>query len=180
MKPRILEGALAAAGVGLMVLGIFVRVSTLAAHARLSAGRAESGQAAGAPRSSAFAIVDARVFDGRNVLERATVLVESGTIRAVGANIDVPNGTPVVNAYGKTLLPGLIDSHTSWTEEDPLSERERQVLRLAADGRSGTEIAEALKLSEGTVRNYLSEAISKLGAKNRIEAARIARARGWL
>ncbi len=54
------------------------------------------------------------------------------------------------------------------------------MLRLAADGRSGPEIAEALELSEGTVRNYLSEAISKLGAKNRVEAARIARARGWL
>jgi two-component system response regulator DesR len=42
------------------------------------------------------------------------------------------------------------------------------------------EIAEELHLSEGTVRNYLSEAISKLGASNRVEAARLARARGWL
>lgn len=83
-----------------------------------------------------------------------------------------------VHAGGRAIDPEL--AVEAWTEEDPLSERERQVLRLAADGRSGTEIAEALKLSEGTVRNYLSEAISKLGARNRIEAARIARARGWL
>ena len=58
--------------------------------------------------------------------------------------------------------------------------RERQVLRLSDDGLSGELIARQLKLSEGTVRNYLSEAIGKLGAANRVEAARIARQRGWL
>ena len=69
----------------------------------------------------------------------------------------------------------------AWSaEEDPLTERERQVLQRAADGRSSAEIATALHLSEGTVRNYLSEAIAKLGAANRIDAARIARAKGWL
>jgi two-component system response regulator DesR len=68
----------------------------------------------------------------------------------------------------------------AWTEADPLSDRERQVLRHAAEGATGAEIALALHLSEGTVRNYLSEAISKLGASNRVEAARIARMKGWL
>jgi len=68
----------------------------------------------------------------------------------------------------------------AWTEPDPLTDRERQVLRLAADGRTGSEIAQALELSDGTVRNYLSEAINKLGARNRIEAARLAREKGWL
>jgi two-component system response regulator DesR len=68
----------------------------------------------------------------------------------------------------------------AWTEEDPLSDRERQVLRLAAEGSTSGEIAMTLHLSEGTVRNYLSEAISKLGAGNRVEAARIARMKGWL
>src|ERR1700751_1081000 len=63
---------------------------------------------------------------------------------------------------------------------DPLTEREPQILREAGEGKSSQEIAEALHLSEGTVRNYLSEAISKLGAANRIDAARIARAKGWL
>src|ERR1700751_2916649 len=63
---------------------------------------------------------------------------------------------------------------------DPLTDRERQILREAGEGKSSQEIAEALHLSEGTVRNYLSEAISKLGAANRIDAARIARAKGWL
>ena len=65
-------------------------------------------------------------------------------------------------------------------EPDPLTERERQILWRAGEGRSSAEIAAELHLAEGTVRNYLSEAISKLGAANRIEAARLARARGWL
>ena len=68
----------------------------------------------------------------------------------------------------------------AWGEGDPLTDRERQVLRLAGEGRSGPDIAEELRLSEGTVRSYLSEAISKLGGRNRVDAARIARAKGWL
>jgi len=69
----------------------------------------------------------------------------------------------------------------AWNAElDPLTERERQILQRAGDGRSSTEIAAELHLSEGTVRNYLSEAIAKLGASNRTDAARIARTKGWL
>jgi two-component system response regulator DesR len=68
----------------------------------------------------------------------------------------------------------------AWSEPDPLTDRERQVLRLAGEGMSSGDIASDLSLSEGTVRNYLSEAISKLGAANRVEAARIARTKGWL
>ncbi len=68
----------------------------------------------------------------------------------------------------------------AWGEADPLTDRERQVVRLAGEGVAGSEIAQKLGLSEGTVRNYLSEAMSKVGASNRVEAARIARAKGWL
>lgn len=69
----------------------------------------------------------------------------------------------------------------AWSaESDPLNDRERQILQRAGDGRSSAEIAAELRLSEGTVRNYLSEAIAKLGAANRVDAARIARHRGWL
>ncbi len=63
---------------------------------------------------------------------------------------------------------------------NPLTERERAVLAAATDGASIAEIAATLILSEGTVRNYLSVAIQKLGAKNRIEAAHIAKQKGWL
>lgn len=83
-----------------------------------------------------------------------------------------------VHAGARVIDPAL--AADAWAEADPLTERERQVLRLAADGLTSSDIAAALQLSEGTVRNYLSEAISKLGARNRVEAARLARARGWL
>ncbi|MFF7158310.1 response regulator [Streptomyces sp. NPDC008139] len=63
---------------------------------------------------------------------------------------------------------------------DPLTAREREVLRAAADGSVNADIARGLLLSEGTVRNYLSTAIQKTGARNRAEAVRIAREKGWL
>ena len=84
-----------------------------------------------------------------------------------------------VHAGLRSVDPAL--AAEAWSaDEDPLSERERQILQRAGDGRSSAEIATELRLSEGTVRNYLSEAITKLGAANRIDAARIARSRGWL
>jgi len=85
----------------------------------------------------------------------------------------------VVHGGGRAIAPEL--ALESWNSgSDPLTERERQVLRLAGEGRSSSEIARQVHLSEGTVRNYLSEAISKLGAGNRVEAYRLARDAGWL
>jgi len=84
-----------------------------------------------------------------------------------------------VHTGGKAIAPEL--AIESWGgSQDPLSERERQVLRLAGTGSTSAEIARVMFLSEGTVRNYLSEAISKLNAKNRVEAYRMARDEGWL
>jgi two-component system, NarL family, response regulator DesR len=83
-----------------------------------------------------------------------------------------------VAAGGRVIDPALATE--AWGEADPLTERERQVLRYAGEGMRSPDIAAALKLSDGTVRNYLSEAMAKLGASNRIEAARLARDKGWL
>lgn len=77
----------------------------------------------------------------------------------------------------------VVDSElllNSLGEQDPLSDKERQALRLASEGKSTSDIASSLYIAEGTARNYLSEAISKLNAANRIDAARIARQKGWL
>ena len=62
---------------------------------------------------------------------------------------------------------------------NPLSDREREVLRAAADGATIADVAARLHLSTSTVRNYLSEAIGKTGSRNRMEAFRVARERGW-
>jgi two-component system response regulator DesR len=83
-----------------------------------------------------------------------------------------------VHRGGRAIDPQL--AMAAWDEVDPLNERERQVLRLAGEGAKSADIAVRLNLSQGTVRNYLSEAIGKLGAENRIEAYRVARQRGWL
>jgi len=84
-----------------------------------------------------------------------------------------------VHAGLRAVDPAL--AAEAWSADaDPLTDRERQILQRAGDGRSSAEIAAELRLSEGTVRNYLSETIAKLGAANRTDAARIARAKGWL
>jgi two-component system response regulator DesR len=79
---------------------------------------------------------------------------------------------------GTAIAPELMVE--SWMEKDPLSDKERAALRLAKEGLSTEQISEKLFLSPGTVRNYLSSAASKLNAKNRVEAARIAHQNGWL
>lgn len=84
-----------------------------------------------------------------------------------------------VAAGGRAIAPELAEA--AWdAAPDPLTDRERMVLRLADEGRSNKEIAQRLGLSPGTVRNYLADASAKLGASGRIEAARIARRNGWM
>jgi len=65
-------------------------------------------------------------------------------------------------------------------DTDPLTDKERKALQLASEGLKTADIAARLYLSEGTVRNYLSDAIAKLNAINRVDAARIAKQKGWL
>ena len=79
----------------------------------------------------------------------------------------------------RVIDPGLAAAALS-AGPNPLSPRERDVLAAAAGGATVAEVAGSLFLSEGTVRNYLSAAIQKTGARNRIEAARIAERNGWL
>lgn len=80
---------------------------------------------------------------------------------------------------GKRVIDGEL-AMMALGESDPLNDKERRALRLAAEGKTTAEIATVLCLSEGTVRNYLSEAIAKLHAANRVDAARIARQKGWI
>jgi two-component system, NarL family, response regulator DesR len=75
--------------------------------------------------------------------------------------------------------PGLAASALS-EGGNPLTDRERDVLAASADGATIGDVASDLYLSEGTVRNYLSTAIKKLGTRNRVEAARLAERKGWL
>jgi two-component system, NarL family, response regulator DesR len=111
-------------------------------------------------------------------LRRALEAGASGYLLKDSPAEHLANAVRRVNAGGRVVDPEL--AAEAWSEPDPLTDRERQVLRMAGEGQSSADIASTLHLSEGTVRNYLSEAISKLGAANRVEAARIARDKGWL
>ncbi len=84
-----------------------------------------------------------------------------------------------VNAGGRVIDSGLAAAAIA-DGVSPLTNRERDVLAAAAGHATAAEIAGTLYLSEGTVRNYLSAAIQKLGARNRAEAVAIARDKGWL
>jgi two-component system response regulator DesR len=84
-----------------------------------------------------------------------------------------------VHAGHRVVDPALAEE-SLFTGTSPFSERERQVLRLAADGRSAAAIASEVFLSPGTVRNHLSSAIGKTGAANRAQAVRIAQDKGWI
>ena len=127
---------------------------------------------------SAARIVILTTFARPGYLRRALEVGASGYLLKDAPSAQLADAIRRVAAGGRAIDPTLAGE--AWTEPDPLTDRERQVLRLADDGLSGAEIAKRLKLSEGTVRNYLSESIGKLGARNRVEAARLARQRGWL
>ncbi|CAM3039787.1 response regulator transcription factor [Paenibacillus sediminis] len=83
-----------------------------------------------------------------------------------------------VSRGGRYISPEL--AVTVFEDENPLTERERMVLQLASDGLSTAEMAKHLFLSEGTIRNYMSELMQKLEAKNRIDAVKIAQSKGWI
>jgi two-component system response regulator DesR len=81
---------------------------------------------------------------------------------------------------GQRVIDPQLAAESWGGDADPLTPRQREILQLATEGASTAGIAARLGISAGTVRNYLSEAIAKLGAANRIDAARIARGKGWL
>lgn len=84
-----------------------------------------------------------------------------------------------VHAGRRVIDPGLAAAAIA-DGVSPLTERELDVLRAATEQRTAAEIGAEVHLSEGTVRNYLSAAIRKLGARNRADAVRIAEEKGWL
>ncbi|HKV93896.1 MAG TPA: response regulator transcription factor [Candidatus Angelobacter sp.] len=129
-------------------------------------------------QASAVRVIILTTFARSGYLRRALDAGASGYLLKDAPAAALADAIRRVHSGRRVIDPELATE--AWSEADPLSDRERQVLRQAADGATSAEIASTLHLSEGTVRNYLSEAISKLGASNRVEAARIARMKGWL
>jgi two-component system response regulator DesR len=120
-----------------------------------------------------------------------TGLARPGTLRrAVGAHVsgfldkDAPSQELIDTirkvAAGERVIDPTLALAALETADNPLTPREAEVLRRHAAGSSAAEIATEMHLSYGTVRNYLAAAVTKLGARNRVDAARIAERAGWL
>lgn len=123
-------------------------------------------------------VVILTTFARSGYLRRALDAGAAGYLLKDAPSATLAEAVRAVHAGRRAIDPQL--AVDAWSEADPLTDREREVLRLAGEGLANAEIAARLHLSDGTVRNYLSEAIGKLGATNRVAAARLARERGWL
>ena len=123
-------------------------------------------------------IIILTTFARPGYLRRALDAGASGYLLKDAPSEQLANAVRSVHRGLRVIDPEL--AREAWGELDPLTDRERQVLRAAEEGLSSGEIASRLQLSEGTVRNYLSEAFAKLGVSNRLEAVRLARQKGWL
>lgn len=117
-------------------------------------------------------------FARSGYLRRAMDCGVKGYLLKDAPSDDLANAIRRVMQGRKMIAPELIVD--AWEEAAPLNDKERKALKLAADGKQTEQIAAEMHLSPGTVRNYLSSASNKLNASNRIEAARIARQKGWL
>jgi two-component system response regulator DesR len=129
-------------------------------------------------QESPVRVIILTTFARAGYLRRALDSGASGYLLKDSPASELAGAVRRVHAGMRAIAPEL--AAEAWGESDPLTDRERQILRLAGEGISSADIASKFRLSEGTVRNYLSEAMSKLGANNRVEAARIARQKGWL
>ena len=135
-------------------------------------------EAATALKGSSTRVIMVTTFARTGYLRRALEAGAHGYLLKARPARELADAVRRVHQGLRVIDPDLATE--AWAEADPLTDRERQVLRLAAEGLSTAEVANQLGLSAGTVRNYLSEAIDKLRATNRIDAARIARGKGWL
>jgi len=118
-------------------------------------------------------------FGRSGYLRRAMEAGALGFVLKDAPAAELANAIRSVAAGRRSVDPALaLDALSEGA--NPLSEREREVLRAATEQATVADIALTMSLSEGTVRNHLSAAIQKVGARNRAEAARLARDKGWL
>ncbi|KHM49946.1 transcriptional regulator [Pseudoalteromonas distincta] len=117
-------------------------------------------------------------FSRAGYIRRALTTGVKGFILKEAPSEELINALKKVMQGQKVIDPELAINALDYA--DPLTDKERKALKLASDGLKTSDIAKQLFISEGTTRNYLSDAIAKLNATNRIDAARIAKQKGWL
>jgi two-component system response regulator DesR len=117
-------------------------------------------------------------FSRAGYIRRSLALGVKGFILKEAPSDELINALKKVMQGQKVIDPEL--AINALDDADPLTDKERKALKLASDGLKTSDIAKQLFISEGTTRNYLSDAIAKLNATNRVDAARIAKQKGWL
>lgn len=123
-------------------------------------------------------IIIVTTFARPGYLQRALKAGARGYLLKDARVDELASAVRTVFAGGSVIDQGLMMA--AWASDNPLTERELEVLRHAAGGLTTRELARVLFLSEGTVRNYLSDIMSKLSAASRQEAVRRAQESGWL
>ena len=131
-----------------------------------------------AAKFPAIKMVIMTTFSRAGYIRRALTTGVKGFILKEAPSEELINALKKVMQGQKVIDPEL--AINALDDSDPLTDKERKALKLASDGLKTSDIAKQLFISEGTTRNYLSDAIAKLNATNRIDAARIAKQKGWL
>lgn len=116
-------------------------------------------------------------FARSGYFQRALQAGVSGYLLKDSPSEELASSIRMVMAGRRIYAPELMDD--VYSEENPLTEREKAVLELVADGKNTKEIADELKIKTGTVRNYISQILDKLEVKNRIEAITQSKEKGW-
>lgn len=116
-------------------------------------------------------------FARTGYFQRALKAGVSGYLLKDSPSEELANSIRNVVAGRRIYAPELMDD--VYGEENPLTDREKEVLELVADGKNTKEIAETLSIKTGTVRNYISIILDKLEVKNRIEAITQSKEKGW-
>ncbi|TMN22201.1 response regulator transcription factor [Lentibacillus cibarius] len=117
-------------------------------------------------------------FARMGYFERARKANVSGYLLKDSPSEDLANSIRTIMNGNRIYAPELVDM--AYDHDNPLTDREEQVIKLIAEGKSTKEIASQLYLTNGTVRNYVSVILDKLEVTNRIEAISKAREKGWL
>lgn len=129
-------------------------------------------------KKSDVKIVILTTFARPGYFERAVKANVHGYLLKDGSVDELAQSIRSVIRGKRQFAPELIFG--SIGEDNPLTEREKEILKLVAVGKTAKEISGVLYLSTGTVRNYISEILNKLQVKNRIEAITIAEQKGWV
>lgn len=116
-------------------------------------------------------------FARTGYFERARKAGVSGYLLKDGPSEELANSIRIIMEGRRIYAPELMDM--AFGEENPLTEREKQVIQLMADGKNTKEISNQLFITPGTVRNYISVILDKLEVTNRIEAISRFKEKGW-